>query len=276
MNNLILFATYWNEIDWIRPSLAQIDRIDPMEIIICDGCFDPDRPNRSIDGTREIIARFVDERRHARLVPAVRLSRAGHYREWLRPLPHETSGLFTVAKLRVARTFHRIHLYRLNQMATFNLMIRRSERFRPGAWFMTCDSDQFYGDQTLTAFDQVNQDVPFTLLTSKEYTFFGGFDRFTDAYEKRDYNNMPHRVFPDTRFIPTRHPARVVDGRYRIYTEIETKRYAGPAYHYHLRPEERMANGYALGDRRPPSASRTRTRPFSGEHPSIIREYFLS
>ena len=41
MKNLVVFATYWNEIEWIRPSLAQIDRIDPMEIIICDGCFDP-------------------------------------------------------------------------------------------------------------------------------------------------------------------------------------------------------------------------------------------
>jgi hypothetical protein len=114
------------------------------------------------------------------------------------------------------------------------------------------------------------------MLTSKEYTFFERFDRFTDAYEKRDYNNMPHRVFHDTRFIPTRHPARIVDGRYRIYTEFETKRYAGPAYHYHLRSEERKASGYALGDRRPPDEWRTRTKPFSGEHPSIIREHFLS
>jgi hypothetical protein len=276
VNNLVLFATYWNEIDWVRPSLAQIDRIDPMEIVICDGCFDPRRPNRSTDGTREIIARFVDERPHARLIPAARLSRMAHYREWFRPLPHEEAGLLTGAKARMARTFHRYHLYRLNQMATFNSMIRLARRFRPGAWFMTCDSDQFYGEETLRAFAQVNEEVPFNLLTSREYTFFGGFDRFTDAYETRDYNNMPHRIFPDTRFIPTRHPARVVDGRYRIYSEFESKRYAGPAYHYHLRPEERRAIGYALGDRRPPDESRTRTRPFSGQHPSIIREYFLS
>ncbi|HET6278764.1 MAG TPA: hypothetical protein VFG08_08275 [Candidatus Polarisedimenticolia bacterium] len=276
MNNLILFATYWNEIEWIHASLAQIDRIDPMEIIICDGCFDPKRPNGSTDGTRDIVARFVARRSHARMIPAVRLSRAGHYREWFRPLPHETSGPITLAKLRAARTFHRMHLYRLNQMATFNLMIRLSERFRPGAWFMTSDADQFYGDETLRAFCQVNEEGPFSVLTSKEYTFFERFDRFTDSYESRDYNNMPHRVFDDTRFIPTRHPARVVGGRYRIYSEFETKRYAGPSYHYHLRSQERMTSGYALGDRRPPAESRIRTRPFSGEHPAIIREHFFS
>jgi hypothetical protein len=114
------------------------------------------------------------------------------------------------------------------------------------------------------------------MLTLKEYTFFGGFDRCTDTFEQRDYNNMPHRIFPDTRFIPTRHPARIVDGRYRIYTEFETKRYAGPAYHYHLRSPDRMASGFALGDRKPPAESRTKTKPFAGEHPSIIREFFLS
>ncbi len=275
MNNLIVFATYWNEIDWVRASLAQIDRIDPREIIICDGCFDPRQPNRSTDGTRDIIASYVNQRSHARMISARRLSRAGHYTDWLRRLPHEESAHLG-ARLRVARKFHRIHLYRLNQMATFNHMIRIADHFRPGVWFMTSDSDQFYSDQALAAFAAVNSDTTIGMLTSKEYTFFGGFDRFTDSYETRDYNNMPHRIYADTRFIPTRHPARVVGGRYRIYTEFETKRYAGPAYHYHLRSPERVRAGYALGDRRPPAVERTRTRPFSGNHPSIIREFFLT
>ncbi len=204
------------------------------------------------------------------------LSLAGHYREWLRPLPHEASGLLTLPKLRAAANFYRINTYRLNQMATFNRMIRLATRFRPGAWFMTCDSDQFYGDEALSAFEAVDRDTNYSMLTSKEYTFFESFDRFTDAFETRDYNNMPHRVFPDTRFIPTRHPARIVEGRYRIYTEFESKKYAGLAYHYHLKSPERMQAGYALGDRRPPAAARMQSRPFSGEHPSIIREFFLS
>ena len=195
MKNLIVFATYWNEIEWVRASLAQIDRIDPMEIIICDGCFDPGQPNRSTDGTGEILASWVADRSHARLIPAVRLSLAGHYREWLRPLPHEASGLLTLPKLRAAANFYRINAYRLNQMTTFNRMIRLATRFRPGAWFMTCDSDQFYGDEALSAFEAVDRDTNYSMLTSKEYTFFESFDRFTDAFETRDYNNMPHRVF---------------------------------------------------------------------------------
>lgn len=57
--NIVLFATYWNEIEWIRASLAQIDAINPTELIICDGCFDPLWPNYSTDGTREIIENML-------------------------------------------------------------------------------------------------------------------------------------------------------------------------------------------------------------------------
>ncbi len=74
-NNIILLATYWNEIDWIKPSLEQIDKINPLEIIICDGCFDPNQPNNSTDGTREIIKRFVAERDNAQMVSTLRLSK---------------------------------------------------------------------------------------------------------------------------------------------------------------------------------------------------------
>ena len=56
---------------------------------------------------------------------------------------------------------------------------------------MTCDSDQFYGDQTLSAFELVNQDVPFSMLTSKEYTFFERFDRFTDSLEFPRFGRHP-------------------------------------------------------------------------------------
>ena len=62
MSRLLLLATYWNEKDWIDLSLEQIDRIDPDEVIICDGCFDSRRENRSTDGTREKIADFVRRR----------------------------------------------------------------------------------------------------------------------------------------------------------------------------------------------------------------------
>ena len=77
MRNLILFATYWNERQWIEASLAQIEAIDPMEVIICDGCFDDSKDNKSTDGTREIIKDWVSKRGpSAKMVSATRLKRA--------------------------------------------------------------------------------------------------------------------------------------------------------------------------------------------------------
>ena len=49
MNNIILMATYWNEAEFVKASLEQIDKIDPIEVIICDGCFDPKQPLNSTD-----------------------------------------------------------------------------------------------------------------------------------------------------------------------------------------------------------------------------------
>ena len=74
MNNIVLFATYWNEIEWIKSSLDQILKIDPIEIIICDGNFDPTTPNYSTDGTREIIEKFVKDNSER-----ARINNSGHF-----------------------------------------------------------------------------------------------------------------------------------------------------------------------------------------------------
>ncbi|MFC1797873.1 hypothetical protein ACFLY2_01640 [Patescibacteria group bacterium] len=79
--NIIIFATYWNEIDWIESSLEQIEKINPIEVIICDGCFDDTKENKSTDGTREIIEKWVSERDNARMISAIRI-------------PHKIYGFF--------------------------------------------------------------------------------------------------------------------------------------------------------------------------------------
>lgn len=275
MSNLILFATYWNEIEWIEASLDQIDVIDPVEVIICDGCFDPRQHNYSTDGTRNIIESYVAGNPRARMISALRLSRWQHYHQWLKPLPHETSGYLTLAKLHVAKSFHGWNPYRLNQMATFNHMLRIATHLTENIWFMSYDCDLFYGDEALAAFRNLNNEHTANMLTSAELTFFEDFEHVTADYEKRDYNNMPHRLFQDTRFIPTRHPARVVDGRYIIYTEFEKKKPVGKVYHYHVKSPQRLEAGFALGDRQPPQALRMESTIFAGEHPALIRKHFL-
>ncbi|MDL1974588.1 MAG: hypothetical protein LWX55_07375 [Deltaproteobacteria bacterium] len=276
MSNIVLFATYWNEIEWIQASLAQIDAINPTELIICDGCFDPLWPNYSTDGTREIIEKYVGEHSNAKLISALRLSRLQHYFAWFRSLPHEKPNYGIIAKLRLAAQFHRRNIYRLNQMATFNYMISISHHFREGSWFMTYDCDQFYSNAMLEAFKCINEECPFSIIVGREYTFIGNFNRYTEDYEKRGYNNMPHKIFHDIRFIPTRHPARIVGGKYMISAEFEVKRDVGIIFHYHVKSPDRLRAGYSLGDRKPPETSRVQTKPYYGEHPTIIKKFFLS
>ena len=273
---MILFATYWNEIDWINCSLAQIAKVDPKEIIICDGCFDPSVENRSTDGTREIIEKFVSERENASLISAVRLNKFQHMFNWLQRLPHEKSRL-SIPKLRGLKSQLVNNVYRLNQAATFNQMIKMSQYFKSGDWMMTYDCDQFYSDEMLEHFSKLDDSLTMNILVGKELTFFGSFDSFTDQYEKRDYNNMPHRIFSDTRFIPTRHISRVHKGKYVNCSDFESRKmYCGNMFHYHVKSPSRIAAGYQLGDRKPPEKERTITSQFEGKHPSLIKKFFLS
>ncbi len=270
---LILFATYWNEIEWINASLAQIDLINPDEIIICDGCFDPKLPNKSTDGTTEVIDEYVSTRDNATKISAVRLTKWRHALDIFSKLPHEKDYL-SVAKLRLLKGIYVNNIYRLNQSATFNQMIKLSKLFKPGNWMMTYDCDQFYDDDMIDAFKNLKGRSG-NILVGKELTFFEKFDRYTDGYEKRDYNNMPHKIFGDTRFIPTRHPSRVVKMKYMNCSDFEkSKEYVGNMFHYHIKSPERIVAGYQLGDRKPPENSRIKTKKFTGSHPKVIKKYF--
>ena len=277
MNNIILLGAYWNEIEWIKASLAQIDKIDPLEIIISDGCFDLSYPNYSTDGTREIISDFVKARPHARMISALRLSLWTHYVKWFQRLPNENVSQFHLGKLRIAKSFHKKNLYRLNQMATFNYIVSISKKFEPGRWFMTYDSDQFYSDEMLKEFTEVvnSENSDYGLLTGKELTFFDDFNSVSYDYEKRDYNNMPHRIYSDTRFIPTRHPVRLINGTYKLYTEVEKKKFCGTIFHYHIKKKERMDQGYSLGNRKAANLNRCHVVPYRGDHPELIKRLWL-
>lgn len=274
MTNIILFATYWNEIEWIKPSLEQIDKISPCECIICDGCFDPSHVLHSTDGTREIIEEFIAKRAYVKLIPPVRFSRLKHYLTWFASLPLENTMTSLIPKLRSAISFNRFSLYRLNQCTTFNYMIKLSKLFRKGRWFMTYDCDQFYSDTMLDLFSKINEFDEYNVLTGRELTFFEDFNNYTDKYETRDHNNMPHRIYNSTRFIPTRHPVRIVQNRYKMYADFDKKYFSGNMYHYHLKSKERINAGYSLGDRKPPEKSRTETVKYTGKHPEIINRYF--
>ncbi|MFC1926558.1 hypothetical protein ACFLWV_02275 [Chloroflexota bacterium] len=275
MNNIIIFATYWNEIDWVKPSLEQIDRINPVEIVICDGCFDPVQPNYSTDGTREIIEKFVAERDNARMVSALRRSKIESIISLLKGNSKSKScNMLKPSRWLTALTSARKNVYRLNQAITFNYMISLSRFWEPGRWFMAYDADQFYSDEMINEFSVTNEDSDYGLLTGKELTFFEDFTTYTGEYEKREYNNMPHRIYSNTMIKPTRDQILETFFARKKYVEAVRSKETGLYFHYKFN-SPRFQKGYELGDRKKPDISRYAHKEFKGEHPAVIRKYFM-
>lgn len=272
MNNLVVFATYWNERKWIEASLRQIEKLNPKKIVICDGCYDPSKPNCSTDGTREIITDFVNNHSNAVMIDALRYSKLKHFFSWYKNLPHEQVFNFHPARIIESLRMMKLNEYRLNQMATFNHMLSLAFEKFEDCWFMSYDADQFYDDNMIDKFDIVNQsNSKFKILSGVERTFLEDFEHYTLDHESRDYNNMPHRLQKTTRFIPTRHPVLIKGLRYKIYSHVESKFNIGYYNHYKINDTQRTLQGYALGDRKEINARGLKMLPFKEKHPSVTK-----
>lgn len=274
-NNIILFATYWNEIDWIKPSLEQIDKIKPVEIIICDGCFDPTVPNYSTDGTREIIEKFVAKRNNARLISPIRVNRLqGLF--WLfiahNKLPKK--HYFYLSRFVFSLLASRKSMYKVNQALTFNKMISLSKYWEPGKWFMNYDCDQFYSDEMIERIKKYcNKENDLGLLIGDELTFFENFERYTTEYEKRKFNNMPHRIYKNTWIIPTRGIVREFVLFYKYYIKCVKSKHIGHYFHYKFKKSKsRFEDGYKLGNRKKPDISKYKFENLKIKHPEIVQK----
>ncbi|MGC9452500.1 MAG: hypothetical protein ACP5I4_13765 [Oceanipulchritudo sp.] len=273
---LIVFATYWNEIDWIRASLAQIEALDPMEAFLCDGCFDSGHVNRSTDGTREIIGEFTAARPHWKRFDAIRLRRGeapGALFRMTRPAGPEWTPYTLFSSL---RNGVKKNLYRINQAITFGAMMKQSEYFRPGRWFMTVDADQFYPDSMIERFREILRNPGDTgLITAGEMTFFKDFSTFVRGYEKRRYNNMPHRIYENTQVFPTRLFKLAGFWKARLYEDAVPCVDVGEYHHYRFRKGARQEMTYQLGDRKPPRSERfANPVTFQGPLSSVVSRYY--
>jgi len=280
-SNIILFATYWNEIDWIKLSLRQIEKINPKEVIICDGCFDEKYPPYSTDGTREIIKSWIRKRTCAkRLISPVR---KGKFRAILSlfkahsklPKKHflfPSRYLSTMLKAKKSS-------YRINQALTFNKMISMSKEWRVGGWFMNYDCDQFYSDSMIKKIKNLtSKKNSYGLLTGEEKTFFNSFKTYTTQYEKRNFNNMPHKIYPNTWIAVTRVIVRESFFVYRKYIDCVKSKNLGTYYHYKFKfSNNRLNEGYNLGDRIKPDISAYAHKKFNiKNHPSLISNFIKS
>ena len=280
MRNITLFATYWNEIEWIGPSLEQIKRINPKRVVICDGCFDSSQENRSLDGTREKIKKFVDEYDgEAIFFEAKRINKWFSFKAILKSMVIDGGSAKLGDVYWTLRHYLKTNPYRINQAVTFSHMLSCAN-IQKGDWFMTYDADQFYSDTMIDGLSRLDDHaLEFDLMFAKELTFFNDFESYTKDYESRVWNNMPHRLVDGARLHPTR-DFKIKTSTFKVenYYDLVNKLNVGHYFHYKFKKDiHRIEAGYQLGDRKPPEENRTVANGrFNGEHPAVIRDVFFA
>ena len=269
MSKIMIFATFWNEIEWIKISMKHISQIDAEKIIVCEGNFDPKYKIHSTDGTKEYLEKLSAENKII-LIKPTRLSRITHILRWFL---FYGKKLGIIERMKTTVIIAKTNIYRLNQMETFNRMLTISN-IKTNDWFMTFDADQFYSDKIIKLINNIDSDFNYDLITCKELTFFGDENSIYQNYELRDYNNMPHRYKHGMYFLPTRNPSIIRDNKYHIVSDISNrKKFGGFVYHYKFKSEDRLTEGYKLGNRKAIIGSQTKVYDKNDwNHPQIIKE----
>ena len=278
MNKLTVIATYWNEIEWIGYSLKQIEKLDPSYVIIMDGNFDKSVPNYSTDGTREHIEAFIKSKPNYVLKKVSRYSKLwGLYNYFFKSPGSRLNFIYPWRLFSVAKWLFSLNTYRLNQCLNFNECLKLSPYKEPGNWLITIDADQFYSDYFFEEFRRKMNNQGIKLISAVEKTFPFDHRNYTEQYEKRTYNNMPHRIDHNSEFYPTRHLVRTNFWGKKLYnTDKKSIFDVGEYFHYKFRKDPgRLKAGYRLGDRSEPDSKRYGALlPFHGEHPLIVRDKF--
>lgn len=274
MSKLIVIATYWNEIEWIDYSLKQIELLNADEVYLADGNFDQKFPNFSTDGTREILIDYCSSNKNATLISPERKGKVQNTTEYLSNQPRNSFPL--TRGLKGLKYLLKLNLYRYNQFLMFQRVAQGSKNFCPSNWLWTIDADQFYTDSFIKNFEKIRFEREVSLFGAHERTFPFDKNNYTTSYEKRFWNNMPHRIFMDTTFQPTRTIVRENNFRTLRYPEQDGVIIDGYYNHYKFRvTQERINMGYELGDRKSPDPNRySNLEPFHGSHPSALKGKF--
>ena len=235
----------------------------------------PKIPNYSTDGTKEIIEEFVKKRPHAKMISASRVNRLeGFFKLFYGHNKLPKKHYFYPSRLTSALLGAKKNIYRVNQPITFNRMISLSKLWKTGTWFMNYDSDQFYSDEMIEKIKKYcNEDNDLGLLTGNELTFLENFEKYTTEYDKRTFNNMPHRIYDDTWIIPTRAIVREFPFIYKYYKDCVKTKHIGHYFHYKFKMSKtRFEDGYKLGNRKKPIISNYKFQDLKIPHPKIIQK----
>ncbi|EGR1364243.1 hypothetical protein D9A24_24790, partial [Vibrio parahaemolyticus] len=268
MKNITLLVTYWNEKEWVDVSLKQIKKINPKKIIICDGCFDSRKLNKSTDGTREIVQDFIRQYEgEAFFFEAIRVNKWKSIKKLADAMCIDGQKTSLGDYYWAIRHTLRTNPYRINQAITFSMMLKKA-RVSVGDWFMTIDADQFYSDSMIESLEELSScQSDYQQICADEYTFFENFEYYSDTYEKRKWNNMPYQMVKGARLLPTR-DFKIKTSIFKVedYHSVVKSKAVGNYFHYKFRKDiERISSGYELGDRKAPEKERAMSTKFFTE-----------
>jgi len=240
MSKFIIMLATWNDMDWLKPCLEQIEYWNPTHLFLSEGCWDPKFAARSTDGTREYLEKWAKDKPNVWILDNIR--EAG---------------------------------YRTNQANQCKLVTRLADA-KPGDWFMYQAVDFYLYKSDIDLYKKYMAENAFDYPRFEIRNFW----QCTTLYSPKMTNqalNLPWRLINGFYWRPTCH--LWVDCKpYHESPHPRQKTLQIKGYHYEgFRDAERLKDKYAVGDRQSPTVwkggSKLKNRErYEGLHPQFVRE----
>lgn len=234
--NLIIFATYWNDMDWLKASLEYIDYWKPDKLYLCEGCFDKKYPARSTDGTYEYLKEWRKNRDNVWIVENPQLKD-----------------------------------YFSNQVSVCNLILQLS-KIEAGDWILRIDCDHFMFKNHVDQYKKLMETTNFDYPIHDVWNFWDDIKRY---YSKCNDNGLylPYKYTKGAAIIPVCHLA--MGGKLYKDSGLKALKVKLPGFHYYgLRNKKRMEDKYNVGTRQSPKDWKggiqlKNRQPYDGPHPEF-------
>lgn len=212
---LVIFARFWNDADWLEAALEHIEAWRPDAVVFSEGCWDPKRPARSTDGTRERLERYASELPETHLIDNLRDDD-----------------------------------YRVNQANTCNKAMQVAD-VKPNDYVMVVDCDFYYNQEMINLTQSSMKNEQYDYASIVQMNFWDSTELYYPRITKTS-PQIPQRVFPGARWVPTCH--LIVDGCAVAHMKGAKCSSVMPLqFHYEgMREKQRLKDKYGVADRQSP------------------------
>lgn len=237
---LVIFARYWNDMDWLAASLEHIEAWSPDAVVLSEGCWDSKRPARSIDGTREHLEEYVK-------VP-------------------KAFDVRLIDNLRDGE-------YRVNQANTCNKAMHIAN-VRTGDYVMIVDCDFFYTKEAIRLVHAAMRTEQYDFMALVQLNFWDStklhFPRYATTCPQ-----VPQKIGANPTWIPT--CELLNDGAQVSASPAKCASVVPIQFHYEgMRMSSRLVDKYGVADRKSPvvwkgGVKLKNRKSFSAQHPIFAR-----